>query len=192
MNYTTRRNISLIVSLILLIGALVVFFTLDWPIFSQIRQINKKIAQEQVQYDEQAKAVQTAKSIVAQYNGLKAVSNTISLSVPRGTEIENVIAQLNNLASQSGLEVQGINFETPSLPTLKDKKAATNIAKENRILRLTLSLSGSYESFKTLISSIESNIRLMDVKTISFSSAGGEGQGGNRFNFKVGIDAYYQ
>lgn len=191
MNYTIKRNISLLISVTFLIGALVVFFALDWPIFGQIREINKKIAQEEAQYSEQFQAVQTAKSIINQYRGLTGVSQTISLSVPLGTEIENVVAQLDNLATQSGLEVQGINFETPSLPTLKNKNGA-EIAQQNKILRLTLSLGGSYESFKTWLASVESNIRLMDVKSISFSSLGGEGQGADRFNFKVGIDAYYQ
>lgn len=189
MNYTTRRNISLLVSALLLIGALGVFFGLDWPAFAKVREVNKKIAQEQAQYNEQFQAVQTAKSIINQYRGLASVSQTISLSVPRGPEIQNVVAQIDNLAIASGLSVQSINFETPSVPTLK-QKSSKNLTQENRILKITLTLDGSYESFKTWLASAESNIRLMDIKNIAFASLGGANP--NRFSFKVGMEVYYQ
>jgi Tfp pilus assembly protein PilO len=191
MNYTTRRNISLLLAAGLLLAAVIVFFALDMPVFREIGDTNDKIAQEQAQYDEQFQAVQTAKSIINQYRGLASVSQAISLSVPRGAEIENIISQLNNIAAQSGLEVQGVNFETPSLPTIKGGSQA-NLAEKNKILRISLTLIGSYESFKVWLSSVETNIRLMDVGDISFSSLGGDDQSANRFNFKVTLDTYYQ
>ncbi len=190
MKYTTRRNISLLISLALMVAALVVFFSLDWPTISNISESSKKLSQVKAKYDEQFQSVQVAKSIINQYKSLSGVSQTISLSVPRGPEIQNVVAQLDNLASQSGLEVQSINFDMPTLSALVAERG-DQLAKKNRILNISLSLNGSYESFKTWLSSVESNIRLMDVENISFASLGGA-TGVGRFNFKVSLSAYYQ
>ena len=90
MKYTTKRNISLTIVLVLVGAALGVFFGLDWPAFQKIGELNGKIAQEKIQYQDQYEAVQIAKSIINQYKSLSGVSQTISLSVPREAEIQNI------------------------------------------------------------------------------------------------------
>jgi Tfp pilus assembly protein PilO len=190
MKYTTKRNISLTIVLALVGAALGVFFGLDWPAFQRIGELNGKIAQEKVQYQEQYEAVQIAKSIINQYKSLSGVSQTISLSVPREDEIQNIIAQINNISLQAGLTTQSINFQ--SVTVTQPKKDV--LVKNNQITRIDVSLLGSYESFKTWLSAIEGNIRLMDVQKISFSGVSGADSTKNQstFNFKVSLNVYYQ
>ncbi len=190
MKYTTKRNISLTIVLALVGAALGVFFGLDWPAFQRIGELNGKIAQEKVQYQEQYEAVQIAKSIINQYKSLSGVSQTISLSVPREDEIQNIIAQINNISLQAGLTTQSINFQ--GVTVTQPKKDV--LVKNNQITRIDVSLLGSYESFKTWLSAIEGNIRLMDVQKISFSGVSGADSTKNQstFNFKVSLNVYYQ
>jgi len=190
MKYTTKRNISLVIVVILIIAALGVFFGLDWPAFKKIGELNGKISQEKSQYEEQYEAVQIAKSIINQYKSLTGVSQTISLSVPREAEIQNVLAQINKIAIQSGLTTQSVNFE--NITVAQSKKET--LVKNNQITRVDISLLGSYESFKTWLSAIESNIRLMDVQSISFSGIASSEASKNQgiFNFKASLNVYYQ
>ena len=190
MKYTTKRNISLTIVLVLVGAALGVFFGLDWPAFQKIGELNGKIAQEKIQYQDQYEAVQIAKSIINQYKSLSGVSQTISLSVPREAEIQNIIAQINNVSLQAGLTTQSINFE--SVTVTQPKKDV--LVKNNQITRIDISLLGSYESFKTWLSAIEGNIRLMDIEKISFSGISGSDNTKNQgmFNFKVSLNVYYQ
>ena len=177
MNYTTKRNISLIIVVILIGISLGVFFGIDWPAFKKIGEL---------QYE----AVQIAKSIINQYKSLAGVSQTISLSIPREAEVQNVLSQINKISIQAGLTTQSINFENITIPQSKKE----TLVKNNQITRVDTSLLGSYESFKTWLSAIESNIRLMDVQSVSFSgiasSEGTKNQG--IFNFKVSLNVYYQ
>jgi len=190
MRYTTKRNLSLTLSVIFLAGALVVFFVLDWPIFKKIGELNKKINQEQTQYENQYKAVEVAKSIINQYKSLLSVSQTISLSIPRDPEVQNLLAQLENITTQSGLALQNINFENIGATLPQSQK---DIVKSYRTLRLTLGLLGNYESFKTWLGAIENNIRLMDVVKITFTGLSSEAQKTTGlFNFKVILNVYYQ
>ncbi len=190
MKYTTKRNISLIIVVVLVGIALGVFFGMDWPAFKKIGELNGKISQEKAQYEEQYEAVQIAKSIINQYKSLTGVSQTISLSIPREAEIQNVLAQINKIAIQSGLATQSVNFE--NITVAQSKKET--LVKNNQITRVDVSLLGSYESFKTWLSAIESNIRLMDAQSISFSGIASSGTSKNQgiFNFKVSLNVYYQ
>lgn len=190
MKYTTKRNISLVIILILVGAALGVFFGMDWPAFKKIGELNGKISQEKTQYEDQYEAVQIAKSIINQYKSLSGVNQTISLSVPREAEIQNVLSQINNISLQAGLTTQSINFE--NLTVIQSKKDV--LVKNNQIIRVDISLLGSYESFKTWLLAIEGNIRLMDVEKISFSGISGSESTKNQgiFNFKVSLSVYYQ
>lgn len=190
MKYTTKRNISLVIVLILAGAALGVFFGMDWPAFKKIGELNGKISQEKAQYEDQYEAVQIAKSIINQYKSLSGVNQTISLSVPREAEIQNIIAQINNISLQAGLTTQSINFD--NLVVTQPKKDV--LVKNNQITSIDISLLGTYESFKTWLSAIEGNIRLMDVGTIAFSGISGAESNKNQgiFNFKVSLNVYYQ
>jgi len=190
MKYTTKRNISLVIVLILVGAALGVFFGMDWPAFKKIGELNGKISQEKAQYEDQYEAVQIAKSIINQYKSLSGVNQTISLSVPREAEIQNIIAQINNISLQAGLTTQSINFE--NLAVTQPKKDV--LVKNNQVTSIDISLLGTYVSFKTWLSAIEGNIRLMDVETIAFSGISGVESTKNQgiFNFKVSFNVYYQ
>jgi Tfp pilus assembly protein PilO len=189
MNYTTKRNISLVIVFILVAAALGIFFGLDWPAFKRIGELNRKISQEKTQYEDQYQAVQIAKTIINQYKSLTGVSQTISMSIPRDTEIQNILAQINSISTQSGLTVQSINFET-----LSSQTNSKEIVKGNKTVQIDASLLGTYEGFKTWLSALESNIRLMDMTKINFTGLAGseslKSQG--VFNFKVSFNVYYQ
>jgi Tfp pilus assembly protein PilO len=191
MKYTTKRNISLVIVIILVGAALSVFFGLDWPAFKKIGELNGKMSQEKEQYEEQYEAVQIAKSIINQYKSLSNVSQTISLSIPRDAEVQNVLAQINKISIQAGLTTQSLNFE--NVTVAQPKKEV--LVKNNQITRVDVSLLGSYDSFKTWLSAIESNIRLMDVQSISFSGIATSDTSNKDlgiFNFKVSLNVYYQ
>lgn len=193
MKYTARRNISLALSFVFLVLALIVIFVWAWPAFQEVGVLNKKINEEKSQYDTQYKAVQIAKSIIDQYKSLISVSQTISLSIPRGAEIQNLLAQLDNITTQSGLSLQSVNFENVGVLTSPSKQGAQNIIQSYKTLRLTLGLTGNYESLKTWLNAVESDIRLMDIINIAFAGLTSDSQkNSGLFNFKVMLNVYYQ
>lgn len=193
MKYTARRNISLALSLVFLVLTLIVIFVWAWPTFKEVGDLNKKINEEKSQYDTQYKAVQIAKSIIDQYKSLISVSQTISLSIPRGAEIQNLLAQLDNITTQSGLSLQSINFENVGALASPSKQSASNIVQGYKTLRLTLGLMGNYESLKTWLNAVESDIRLMDIVNIAFAGLTSDSQkNSGLFNFKVMLNVYYQ
>ena len=57
------------------------------------------------------------------------------------------------------------------------------------VILTDLSATGTYESFKNLLTGLEQNLRLADVQSISFA---GKGESANLFEFKVAAKIYYK
>ncbi len=202
MKESEKRTISIIIILALFIGAAIVFFTMTWPMFDQVLKDNKNLALAKAEYQKQAEAVRLAKSIVDQYKNLTDVNQMISLTMPRSEELYNAIVQLNKISEDSGLSIQSIALQKISSATTASSKTSSassqSLLKSPQQVALTLSLNGTYESFKTWLEAVETNIRLMDITNISFSGVKttpterGSGAGFNFFNFSVALNLYYQ
>ncbi len=202
MKESEKRTISIIIILALFIGAAIVFFTMTWPMFDQVLKDNKNLALAKAEYQKQAEAVRLAKTIVDQYKNLTDVNQMISLTMPRSEELYNAIVQLNKISEDSGLSIQSIALQKISSATTASSKTSSassqSLLKSPQQVALTLSLNGTYESFKTWLEAVETNIRLMDITNISFSGAKttpterGSGAGFNFFNFSVALNLYYQ
>lgn len=191
MKYTTKRNISLIIAFIFLLGALFVFFILVWPTLGEIRELNKKLAQERKHYQNQLQSVEIARSIIEQYKNLLPVSQTISLTLPRDPELQNLIKQLETISQESRIFIQNINFEKTT--SLLIQSTNQELTQPYQTLTINLNLVGSYQDFKTWLNAIETNMRLMDVFKISLSPIISEGQKfSDNFNFNVVLKTYYQ
>jgi len=202
MKESEKRTISIIIILALFIGAAIVFFTMTWPMFDQVLKDNKNLALAKAEYQKQAEAVRLAKTIVDQYKNLTDVNQMISLTMPRSEELYNAIVQLNKISEDSGLSIQSIALQKISSATTASSKTSSassqSLLKSPQQVALTLSLNGTYESFKTWLEAVETNIRLMDITNISFSGVKttpterGSGAGFNFFNFSVALNLYYQ
>lgn len=187
MRYTTKRNISLIISLIFLIGALAVFFMFVLPILKDIRELNKKLAQEKKHYEVQLQAVQTAKSIINRYRSNLSFAQDVSTALPRDPDIQNLIKQLEIISQESNIEIKDLSFEKiASLPISEEGE----LVQPYQTLIINLNLLGTYEDFKTWLSAVEANRRLMDVNKITLGGGGVEGV--EKLNFNVGLSVYYQ
>ena len=202
MKESEKRTISIIIILALFIGAAIVFFTMTWPMFDQVLKDNRNLALAKAEYQRQVEAVRLAKTIVEQYKNLTDVNQMISLTMPRSEELYNAIVQLNKISEDSGLSIQSIALQKISSATTASSKTSSassqSLLKSPQQVALTLSLNGTYESFKTWLEAVETNIRLMDITNISFSGVkatpterGGDA-GFNFFNFSVALNLYYQ
>jgi len=202
MKESEKRTISIIIILALFIGAAIVFFTMTWPMFDQVLKDNRNLALAKAEYQRQVEAVRLAKTIVEQYKNLTDVNQMISLTMPRSEELYNAIVQLNKISEDSGLSIQSIALQkiasATTAPSKTSSTSSQSLLKSPQQLALTLSLNGTYESFKTWLEAVETNIRLMDITNISFSGVkatpteiGGDA-GFNFFKFSVALNLYYQ
>ncbi|HOM33006.1 MAG TPA: hypothetical protein PK168_00145 [Candidatus Paceibacterota bacterium] len=195
MKETAKRNISLILVIVFFGAAMIVFFTLSWPNLTKVFDLNSVLNESKKEYEKQNQSLQLAKSIIEQYKNLNDVNQAVSLTMPKTDEIYNIIVQLNKIAESSGMSIEGLSLkEVINNNELDDSNNRQNLVKPYRTISINTSLNGSYESFKTWLELVETNIRLMDVKSVSFEGVNLSSNKSinNFFNFNVNLDIYYQ
>ena len=122
----------------------------------------------------------------------------IDQSLPQGRNSAELLKFFENLSGRSGLVLKNIDF-TEKVETKKEASGqpkpggAVSIpqpksASPTKELPINFSLLGSYESFKAFLGGLERNMRIMDVKSITFSSAGT----GGIFTILMQAKTYYQ
>lgn len=186
MRASTIRFLNLLASLGLLLAAIFVFTLLLKPAYREINVLRGDLAVKTSTLTDQKKIVAEVREYLDRYQSLVGHSQKISLTLPNREEYPNLINQLSGLARISGLALQSVTLAT--LPYQKSGTSVADSAPVVNIIQATLSLSGSYQSFKNLLQSIETNIRLMDAVSFSLNP----GTGGDNYSYNLVVNAYYQ
>lgn len=168
-----------IIIVALILGFIGVVVLLDIPGVQEVLGLKKQIENQKKVLEEKQNLINTVEGLRSEYENNKETLDKLDYIVPGKQEIPNLIVQIEAIAAKGGLVLGEMRFKT-------EEKSSE---KYNTLI-IELSLSGDYASFEKFLSTIEENIRLMDVESITFTSA--ESEGASLFNFGVIFNAYYQ
>jgi Tfp pilus assembly protein PilO len=165
---------------IVIIISLVITFVLGilflWPKFQEMEQLNQKInsKQEELQYNEQY------------FNELESIKEKLGENETEVSKIDSALPDEKSLPSLFDL-IQRISSQTGLIfKTLSPFAASySEDIPEIQEIRFSIVLSGSYSSFKSFLSSLETSARMIEVENISFASEGEE-----PFNFNLKLKVY--
>jgi len=121
-------------------------------------------------------------SLIGQYNAKAGDFNSFSKTVPVGSNVPELLINLEAIASENGLIFSGVNFKP-------DTKTAGI-----RTLTMEIRVKGSYPAFKNYIKAMEQSLRLFDVTSISFGgiAPGQTNTNPNNLEFNLIVNTYYQ
>lgn len=89
--------------------------------------------------------------------------------LPSAAASEDLYTHLEAIVKNNGLMLTSLNVAAPEESTLAGEESADKEVKE---IKVTMTVEGvSYGSLKALLRSLESNLRLMDVKQVTFAPA---------------------
>lgn len=174
------KNIIILILILVFIG---VVFLLVLPAYNRFTLLNREIKwQEQLLVDKQA-VIAKAEQLKQDYETHKDDLKRVNYALPLGEEIPNLIVQLEALVLENGLVLENLNF--------LEKEAKTEEAPAPyKSLEISLQAAGTYESLESFLKALELNLRLMDIKSIDFSSEQSETEG--LFTFNINLIVYYQ
>lgn len=110
----------------------------------------------------------------------------MNLALPNGEDFPNLIVSLEDLAGSSGVVLGLIDFGG----VIRGRSSAVKSDKVNALaLDLTMQIRGTYEAFKLFLDKIESNVRVLDIQSITFSSDSAKA---GMFDFVVLAKVYRQ
>lgn len=190
-----KKNITILILVIVLVAIL---FLLALPAYNNVALLKGEIKKHQEFLKEKEELTAKVNQLKQIYESRKDEINKVFYVLPPGSDIPNLIVQLEALTSENGLILERLNFikqaKTAQSVETEDKSSLAGQAMEKsyKTLGISLSVSGSYQSFNSFLKALEFNARLMDIKSIDFSSAKTEEAQGSIFTFDISVEAYYQ
>lgn len=168
-------------AIIILLVILILYFLFIMPEYRKISDLQNNLAQKQIEYDGKSvyysKIAELIKNIESKPDSLEKINSALSSDY----YLSSLVYFFQKKGAENGLKVNSIALSQISAP-----------ATDNNIKDITFSirLSGTYESLKKFLSSLDKSARLFEVNSISFSGTGNSPQQIYDFNMEVQTHAY--
>lgn len=195
MKQSGKRLISLIIAVAFLFAAFFVYFSLIQPAYDEVQKARAEVYGREEFIKNQKNVVEKIKAALENYENQDQIAAAVSAAIPGEADEGMVIHALSALASASNLGVQTIAPVAPSVATSKEAAGVreggkTFSARPLGVMSFQVKLVGSYANFKTFLNKLETNIRIMDIKSVNVEEVGRANQ--DLYLFTVTVVAYYQ
>jgi Tfp pilus assembly protein PilO len=188
MKASTKRLLALLGSATLLLVTLIIYAVLLRPEYSVIQDLRGNLNSRVNFSDAQSKAIDYVNNLYGKNKvSIDQIQNDLSSALPDQERVADVVYQIQAISSLNNIAVDSINLDKLPIQQAKDNNS---LIKSYGTLRITLSLVGSYSSFKEMISLLQNNIRLMDLRTLRVYQVNNLEKG--IFNYEMVVDTYYQ
>ncbi|MFA6300799.1 MAG: hypothetical protein WC609_00420 [Candidatus Paceibacterota bacterium] len=167
--------------IILISASIGIFIILTSPIYNDISTLNAQVAS----YDT---ALDNSKALENQRDMLVAKENSISVEnmdrlekfLPQNVDNIRLILEIEEIAKPYGMTLKDIKYDaaadksttgnTAGTPVVQGGRTAEIAPKDYGIFNLEFSTTGTYVNFVNFTKALESNLRVVDISSISFSS----------------------
>jgi Tfp pilus assembly protein PilO len=208
MKQNSKRLVSIVVALLFVIVALVLFFDLLQPEYTNLEALKGQALGEQNFLTAETKAVTQAQQLISQYQSEGQGEQDAALAMPTGADIAGALAQAYGLAQSNGVAIQTISLSTPTLQAQTQPQVSadgtaptlTQIVKPLGSILLQIQAVGSYESLASFVAGLGTNIRIFNIKSLSVQPVQSSGTVGKNvapvtqdlFTYNIGVAVYYQ
>lgn len=208
MKQNSKRLTSYIISALFLAIALVVYFELIIPSYAALQDDKGQAASENNLLANEQSIVAEVSSTLATYQGEASTTQSVNMSLPVGPNIADSLAQLYGIAANTGFSLEGTSITVQTVQATAAANTATtaigsaaasggSIVRPSGSVSFELQGNGSYESLKSFLMGLESNIRLFNVTAISIQPSGSGSSKApvsstDLFNYTITVVTYYQ
>ncbi len=182
MRPAAKRAFSLLLSIILLVAALFIYGLFIQPEYSELSVLRGRLSGQKNLFLNKQEAITKVESLIKQYQGAGRLQDTISMSLPGGEDLASVFNQLQGIAAFNGLIIEVFNVQSLPIKPARERSLVRGLGS----LRLSLRLTGPYESFRGFLRGLETNIRLMDVVSLKIEPID------KVLVYNLVVDTYYQ
>lgn len=194
MKQSTKRLFSSFLALIFLILAFVVFFEFVEPAYTAALQAKGEELAREAFINNQQDSIKKVKNLIADYGEKGGAQEVLSNALPLTPDVAGAIAQINGIAAANGLITQSFSISVAAdrnVSNISDSGSkAAKLVNPTGVITIQFRLTGTYEDFKNFVKELETNVRILDVRNLSFQGAAKANQ--NMYNFDLIVVTYYQ
>jgi len=191
MRISTKRILSIGVSLLLFIGVVVVYFQLIVPKAKELSKRRSEMVSKQTAYNNQREAVDQVQKLIAQIRDLKELQKSVGFAMPTGPDTIGALRQIDAISKSTNATIISLNFRISPPTNRSTKNKSVTILKPMGVVNVTVSVRGFYENLKRFLELLEKNIRVANVRTYRFMPGVGKDSGINDA-MDVSVDMFYQ
>lgn len=185
--------------------SLVLFFVVVDPLYKEIKQIKTDVSTYSTALNNSTELQKTRDSLIDVYKGVKAEDRErLAHLLPSTIGNIELILEIEKIASLYGMPIEDIKFEAKSLEDKSETEGQVDniIVAENDpnsnlpygIFPMEFIIEGRYDTFLEFLKDLEHNLRLVDVKSISFvvpSSASGASVDSSIYKYTLKVETYW-
>ncbi|MEK9180563.1 MAG: hypothetical protein AAB897_04085 [Patescibacteria group bacterium] len=199
MKQTTKRFMSMIVGLALIVGAMMLYFQFIKPVYDDSQQVKSQQVSQRLFLLNEQDTIKRVQDLISSYQTQGELQQAISLALPAKEDVSGGLAQLYGLARASG-----VNFESASISVGALRGAAEAAAQEEPqfapsfalqkplgTVTYRVKITGPYVNLKSFLELLETNIRIFDLESLSLTPVGPAGAG-TLFSYEMAVTTYYQ
>lgn len=162
---------------ILIIISGVIFVVVADPLYKDIKQLKEEVSTYNVALSNSNELQDTRDSLVDVYkNVTKENRDRLEHLLPSSINNIELILEIEKIASLQGMPIKNIKFESEDKENNTDTTTQNIISSKNSkdslpygIFPMEFVIEGKYNSFISFLENLEQNLRLVDVRSISFS-----------------------
>lgn len=167
-----------IISIIFIIASITAIFTIGKNFNNELKDVQKEVKDYNVALTNSTQLEKTRDSLLESFNKVtQEDKKRLNNFLPNNANNIELILEIQKIASENNVILKDIKFETATLMEDGENLDTNNNLNKNQesllpynIFNLDFSISGSYESFLSFLKGLENNLRLINIKGISFSS----------------------
>ena len=159
------------------VGA-IMFWMLTLPAYDQVMNLRSALADRNSILDNRTAIINNIKTLTKQYADRSADIQRFSNLVPADKGTAELVSTIEAMANQSGITLTGLSLAGSQNPT------------QNAYVPqpIDMSLTGTYPSFRTFLSLLETNLRIMDVISMNINQTT---VNSSNLGFQIKANAYY-
>jgi hypothetical protein len=152
--------------------SVIIFFFVLRPLYKDVSALRSDTEAYNVALSHSTDLQKVRDTLAGKYSNITNVDKTrLSRFLPNTVDNIQLILELEQMAGKHGLSLKNISFAPPQNGT-DDKSSPQNSGANQKpygIFNLEFKTQATYETFVLFLKDLELNLRLIDVKGISFS-----------------------
>lgn len=187
-----------LIFIVITLGLVASIIFLDVPIIQSVLNVRKEITAKQEELVKKEALIKTIEKLIDKYKSSEEILKKLDYILPGDSDVPNLIVQIDAIAKESGMNVGNVDIVVSDQKGTSKAEAArsggtTNQEKtavDYKVVTIGLEMSGDYTALKKFLQTVEENIRLIDIESITLSTKSQEGTG-SVFEFNVVLNTYY-
>lgn len=186
MKVSTKRILSIGLAGLFLVGTLVVYVVLIKPEMDNVTNERSLISSKTNLFNNQKTAVQSVQKLIAQFQSISAIQQSVNLEMPIGPATTEALNQIEAIAAMNQITINSLSIKPESFTPNQQP-----LAKRLGTLTVGLAATGSYDGVKNFLRGLETNVRVANVQSFGITSISNAANQDN-YSLDLTVEIYYQ